>query len=34
MVRNFLRPFGGVHEKLLAGYIVICEFSIKCIIPY
>ena len=25
-VRNFLRPFKGVHKKYLAGYIAICEF--------
>ena len=25
-VRNFLRPFRGVHKKFLAGYIAICEF--------
>jgi transposase len=24
-VRNFLRPFKGVHKKYLAGYIAICE---------
>ena len=29
-VRNFLRPFRGVHKKLLAGYIAICEFRINC----
>ena len=28
-VRNFLRPFRGVHKKLLAGYIAICEFAIN-----
>ena len=28
-VRNFLRPFRGVHKKLLAGYIAICEFRIN-----
>ncbi len=26
IVRNFLRPFRGVHKKFLAGYIAICEF--------
>jgi transposase-like protein len=25
-VRNFLRPFKGVHKKHLAGYVAICEF--------
>jgi transposase-like protein len=25
-VRNFLRPFKGVHKKNLSGYIAICEF--------
>ncbi|MDL1884795.1 transposase [Anaerolineae bacterium CFX8] len=25
-VRNFLRPFKGVHKKNLAGYIALCEF--------
>jgi transposase len=25
-VRNFLRPFKGLHKKYLAGYIAICEF--------
>lgn len=24
-VRNFLRPFKGVHKKYLAGYLAICE---------
>ena len=28
-VRNFLRPFRGVHKKHLDGYIAICEFSIN-----
>lgn len=28
-VRNFLRPFRGVHKKYLAGYIAICEFGIN-----
>ena len=34
-VRNFLRPFRGVHKRYLSGYIAICEFSInlKCISP-
>ena len=30
MVRNFLRPFRGVHKKWLAGYIAICEFRLNC----
>jgi transposase-like protein len=28
-VRNFLRPFRGVHKKYLGSYIAICEFSIN-----
>ncbi|RKU11972.1 hypothetical protein C6501_01570, partial [Candidatus Poribacteria bacterium] len=28
-VRNFLRPFRGVHKKFLSGYIAICEFVIN-----
>jgi transposase-like protein len=24
-VRNFLRPFKGVHKKYLAGYLAVCE---------
>ena len=28
-VRNFLRPFRGVHKRLLSGYIAICEFAIN-----
>ena len=28
-VRNFLRPFRGVHKKWLAGYMAICEFAIN-----
>ena len=28
-VRNFLRPFRGVHKKFLAGYIAICELAIN-----
>ena len=28
-VRNFLRPFRGVHKKFLSGYIAICEFAIN-----
>ena len=34
-VRNFLRPFKGVHKKYLSGYIAICEFrrNVKRISP-
>ena len=34
-VRNFLRPFRGVHKKYLSGYIAICEFfiNLRCISP-
>ena len=28
-VCNFLCPFRGVHKKLLAGYIALCEFRIN-----
>lgn len=28
-VRNFLRPFRGVHKKYLDGYVAICEFRIN-----
>ena len=28
-LRNFLRPFRGVHKKYLAGYIAICEFAMN-----
>ena len=28
-VRNFLRPFRGVHKKYLSGYIAMCEFGIN-----
>jgi len=28
-VRNFLRPFRGVHKKYLGGYVAICECSIN-----
>lgn len=28
-VRNFLRPFRGVHKKFLSGYIAICEFAMN-----
>jgi transposase len=26
-VRNFLRPFRGVHKKYLSRYVAMCEFS-------
>src|SRR5260370_22163862 len=29
LVRNFLRPFRGVHKKFLAAYLAICEFHIN-----
>lgn len=34
-VRNFLRPFKGVHKRYLFGYIAICEFrrNLKHISP-
>lgn len=34
-VRNFLRPFKGVHKKYLAGYVAIAEFkrNLKAISP-
>jgi transposase len=28
-VRNFLRPFRGVHKRYLSGYVAMCEFSIN-----
>ena len=28
-VRNFLRPFRGVHKKHLSGYVATCEFGIN-----
>jgi transposase-like protein len=28
-VRNFLRPFRGVHKQYLSSYIAMCEFSIN-----
>ena len=28
-VRNFLRPFRGVHKRLLSGYVAICEFALN-----
>jgi transposase-like protein len=34
-VRNFLRPFKGVHKKYLSGYVAICEMhrNVKRISP-
>lgn len=34
-VRNFLRPFKGVHKKYLRGYVALCEFkrNLKRITP-
>ena len=34
-VRNFLRPFKGVHKRLLRGYVAMAEFRRKhqCISP-
>ncbi len=34
-VRNVLRPFKGVHNKSLAGYVAISEFrrNLKCVSP-
>jgi transposase-like protein len=34
-VRNFLRPFKGVHKRYLFGYIAICEFrrNLKAVSP-
>ena len=28
-LRNFLRPFRGVHKKYLSGYVAMCEFAIN-----
>ena len=28
-VRNFIRPFRGVHKKFLAGYVALCECRIN-----
>jgi hypothetical protein len=28
-VRNFLRPFRGVHKRYLSGYVAMCEYSIN-----
>jgi transposase-like protein len=34
-VRNFLRPFRGVHKARLSGYVAMCEhrINLKCIAP-
>ena len=34
-VRNFLRPFKGIHKRYLFGYIAICEFrrNLKHVTP-
>lgn len=34
-VRNFLRPFKGVHKDYLSGYVALCEFkrNLKRITP-
>jgi transposase-like protein len=34
-LRNFLRPFRGVHKKYLPGYVAIHEFAVnqKCVSP-
>ena len=34
-VRNFLRPFKGVHKRYLFGYVAVCEFrrNLKHILP-
>lgn len=34
-LRNFLRPFRGVHKAYLSGYVAIHEFSVnhKCVSP-
>jgi len=34
-VRNFLRPFKGVHKRYLSGYVAVCEFrrNLKRISP-
>lgn len=29
-LRNFLRPFRGVHKRYLSGYVAICELSLNC----
>ena len=28
-VRNFLRPFRGVHKRSLSGYVANCEFALN-----
>ena len=28
-LRNFLRPFRGVHKQYLAGYVAICELALN-----
>jgi hypothetical protein len=28
-VRNFLRPFRGVHKRYVSGYVAMCEYSIN-----
>jgi transposase len=28
-VRNFLRPFRGVHKRYLSQYVAMCEFNIN-----
>jgi transposase-like protein len=28
-LRNFLRPFRGIHKKYLSGYVAMCEFAIN-----
>jgi transposase len=28
-LRNFLRPFRGVHKRYLSGYVAICELSLS-----
>jgi transposase len=28
-LRNFLRPFRGVHKKYLSAYVAMCEFAIN-----
>jgi transposase len=29
ILRNFLRPFRGVHKKYLSAYVAMCEFAIN-----
>lgn len=35
-LRNFLRPFRGVHKQYLSGYVAIHEFAVnqKCVSPH